>query len=112
VRLLTSSRRSAWHLSPRRGLRWRWWRKVAANLELRRDKPVGGCSYRPQSACPTGARGSQASPRQRTRRELPDGLVPSEAKVRGLASEPASPARGKPVGGCRGRWWRGGSCEP
>ena len=28
---------------PRRGRRWRWWRGVAVNLQLRRGKPVGGC---------------------------------------------------------------------
>ncbi len=33
---------------------------------------------------------------------LPDGLAPSEAKVRGLASEPTSPVGGEPVGGCGG----------
>ena len=27
----------------RRGLQGRWWRGLAANLELRRGKPVGGC---------------------------------------------------------------------
>ena len=34
--------------------------------------------------------------------ELPDGLAPSEAEVHGLASEPTSPVRGEPGGGCRG----------
>ena len=55
----------------------------------------------PQSACPTGAHGSQATSDTETP-GLPDGLAPSEAEVRGLTSEPASPVRGEPVGGCGG----------
>ena len=39
-------------------------------------------------------------PRDNKNPRLPDGLAPSEAKVHRLASEPASPVRDKPVGGC------------
>ena len=67
---------------------------VAANLELRRGKPVGGCGARHlvglPDRCADGvagyARGSMIA-------RLPDGLVPSEASVRWLATEPDSPAR-------------------
>jgi hypothetical protein len=58
-------------------------------------------SLRPQSAYPTGSHGSLATSDTEKPR-LPDGLAPSEAEVRGLASEPASPVRGEPVGGCSG----------
>ena len=41
-------------------------------------------------------------PRGNEKLELPDGLAPSEAEVHGLASEPTSPVRGEPGGDCSG----------